>query len=92
MRTTEELLKIMIDNIHELETGLCMLIRVLCRSKLITAEEYVFLINYICKHKPIFIFEKGYWWSMSKMAPRLKFLNKLYRRERRLYWFKNLFK
>lgn len=91
MRTIDELLKIMIDNIDMLDSGLCLLIWELHMDKLMTDKEYRFLMSYIFEHSPNNI-NCGYWWPVSQIMPRLNFLNKLYRRERRLNWFKNLFK
>jgi hypothetical protein len=77
MRSDRTLIKIVLDNMDKLETGLCWLIKQLMNDGEINRDEYLRLTNIINdniyttnKHFPFF-FKKG------AKGPRTKFLNKL---------------
>jgi hypothetical protein len=80
MRTTKELLEIMLENIGKLNTGLCRLVRQLQSERIITHEEANHLLNYIFKNKPFnlttIMSDSFYYWDCGKQKPRRRWLKR----------------
>lgn len=85
-RPTLELLQILDKAVLETPyySGLCMLIDYIWRDRIITAPEYIILLEYIQKHKPkTAIYHYPYWWPIGEKAPRHQFLQELIKKEQR---------
>jgi hypothetical protein len=83
-RNIKELLSILLDNIHNLQSGLCNLSYLVMCDHLITDYEYDTLIVYINKNRPskfssIAAFKSRhsvFFWEDKLPAPRIKWLKK----------------
>lgn len=94
-RKLSELLQIMLDNKTELGAGLCLSTSFIYISNLITESEKYELIDYIKNNRPsIFssfdafyckvIVNSNYYWSNGKIEPRIKWLNKHIKKQKRI--------
>lgn len=76
MRTTKELLQIMLDNIDEMVFGLCGLVSLLRTRGIITLHEYFRLKHYLEDNRPPELYGSAYWWKIGVKKPRIKWLKK----------------
>lgn len=80
MRTTKELLQVMLDNIDMLESGLCYYVAALSRNSIISYSEYDHLIKYLdaClpdrKYRGIYIDRLEYCFPYGEKEPRIEWL------------------
>ena len=66
------LLKLVLDNIDQLELGLCHLLDNLRIHSFITRAEYFILDDYLFANRSI---QNGYWWPKGEKEPRIRWLN-----------------
>ena len=75
-RSLLNLLKLVLDNIDQLELGLCHLIENLRIHSFITTAEYFILDDYLFANRSI---QNGYidkyWWPKGEKEPRIRCLN-----------------
>jgi hypothetical protein len=84
MRTIKELLELMLDHQEYFRYGLCEWATDLWVKHILNSSEYYTLMVYIKSNRPsrwsswdAFNYHKGgYWWTMSNINPRIKWLNK----------------
>jgi hypothetical protein len=80
MKTTKELLELMLANINLMgDFGLCALISELYWSKKISLEEYFAMSLYIKKYRPNNLrthFNTRFYWIIGRKYPRIKWLKK----------------
>ena len=79
MRTTKELLTVMLTNIKLFKGGLCGLVWRLEDDGIINSNEYLHLLDYMAKHRPMNlrrITNHTYYWRIGKSKPRIKWLKK----------------
>ena len=81
MRTTKELLFIVLSNIEHFETGLCRLVNYLYLSNAINDAERKLLLSYIYNNRPLWYKIKSvfsnpdeFFWERGKSEPRIKWL------------------
>jgi hypothetical protein len=74
MRTTKELLELMLEKHHVFGMGLCACASRLWYSDVITWEELEGLRHYLKMNKPI---DAGimYWWELGEIQPRIDWIN-----------------
>ena len=79
MKTHKELLMILLNNIHLLETGLCDLAKDLFLVKVFTRDEKLEMERYIYHNRPHNLrseFSTRFFWKPGKQKPRVKWLEK----------------
>jgi hypothetical protein len=79
MRSTRELLVIMLQEIWRLRTGLCGLIWRLYDARIFDNEEYHRMKNYIKDHRPFnfcYIMMLPFYWESGASKPRRRWLKK----------------
>lgn len=80
MRTTKELLQLMLNHIRWMGGfGLCALIWELYREGLISFEEEKILIRYLKENRPKNLrtyFKSPWYWTQGRQRPRIKWLKK----------------
>lgn len=91
-RTIKELLQLMLDNQNQFEYGLCRWTGNLIHMRLIGSDERNILIDYINKNRPNMfssinaftrkIDKNPYYWDISDITPRIKWLNKHIRKNK----------
>ena len=74
MRTTKELLELMLEHQGLFYAGLCRWALYLHRNYLITEVEYLLLNQYIKENKPENA-GRTYYWENGKIAPRIEWIN-----------------
>lgn len=73
-RSIVELLKVALDNINTLKTGLCNHINTLFDLNHITFREYLILIGYIDNNEPADVEYNTFWWPKGEIQPRKEWL------------------
>jgi hypothetical protein len=76
MRTTKELLEIMLKNMSMFKNGLCGLVWALYRENIISAHEYYTLKDVISKGRPKRTFDDEWYWKPGNKKPRVNWINK----------------
>jgi hypothetical protein len=79
MRTTKELLQIMLANINKLKGGLCGLVWTLRNDRIFDSNEEIRMLSYIDTHRPInysYFLRYSYYWRKEKSKPRIRWLKK----------------
>lgn len=82
MKTNKEILKLMLNHIHLLESGLCGLVYIICRLQVITANEDIKALEYIKRNRPKTKSKLAdpsrlnthYYWELGKVEPRVRWL------------------
>lgn len=80
MRTTKELLEVMLENIDRLESGLCYYAAALARNDIISYSEYEHIIKYLdaClperKYRGRYLNSLDYSFPYGEKEPRIKWL------------------
>lgn len=82
MRTTKELLEIMLQNIIVFKYGLCYMASCIRRRGLINDSEYLFLLGYIGNNRPskyssigaYLSTDSNYYWPKGWKRPRVRWL------------------
>ena len=74
MRTTKELLELMLKHQELFKVGLCYLAFDLYDDDLITRAEYLLLRQYIKENKPENA-DDTFYWEKGKIAPRIEWIN-----------------
>jgi hypothetical protein len=83
MRTTKELLAVMLESINKTKTGLCGLCLKLYQVDIINHLEYEELLRYIKEHRPFnlhYMIGNPYYWGKGKLKPRKRWLKRHIRR------------
>jgi hypothetical protein len=80
MRTTKELLTIMLENIDKVKVrGLCGVVANLTMIGIITNGEHEILMDYIVNHRPInlhYMVNNVFYWKPGKKKPRVRWLKR----------------
>jgi hypothetical protein len=82
MRTTKELLELMLENQQFFKSGLCRWIENMYRRGIITEAECYRLEYYLSQNKPITFYKilrmnnNRYWWRIGDIKPRIKWIEK----------------
>jgi hypothetical protein len=85
MRTTKELLQIMLDNQHLFINGLCGFTELLFLENKVTSLERLKLLSYIRRNRPPMLssmdclrsqLTSGYYWKKGEIEPRIKWIKK----------------
>ena len=75
MRTTKQLLELMLKHKGLFYGGLCSWVRYLYDDDLILTDEYLLLKQHIKENKPAEICNGFYYWEFGKIAPRIEWIN-----------------
>lgn len=89
MRSTKELLQLMLDNRSCFTGGLCAWVTVMWCSNIITIGEQQLLMDYIRRNRPNWLsstnaFKRrnsSYYWEPNVIEPRIKWLKKHIKRQ-----------
>jgi hypothetical protein len=83
MRSTKELLQIMLSHINEVREGLCGIVWQLGDRGIFNSEEHLRILNYIADNRPINlrrILNTAYYWKPGKIKPRKRWLKRQIKR------------
>ena len=75
MRTTKQLLELMLKHKGFFHCGLCHWALYLYENDLFTRSEYRLLIQYIKENKPEETYDSVYYFEPSEIAPRIRWIN-----------------
>lgn len=76
MRTTKELLKLILENQDLFVTGICQWIVSMCENKIITLKESVHMVNYVLLNSPVpKKWEQYHFWPEGQIEPRIAWIN-----------------
>jgi len=81
MRTEKELLILLRDELPKMikrfDCGMCLVITLLHKKRLMSYDEMKLLENYLIENDPnITYLTTNYWWENGELEPRINWLNK----------------